>query len=248
MRIITNADDLGSSLAVNRATFQLMSEGLVTSATVLANGPQIADACSQATRFPRCSFGVHLNLTEFRPLSHSAVPSRLLGDDGCFNGKLRQVPRLDRYRNFIFDEFCAQVDLLKGRGLNVSHLDSHHHVHTIPAVLPVLKAVQKKYGIRRVRISLNVYSLAKPAGRWLLAKKALFNAVLRHWYRTRTTDAFTDIDTFTQRREEVTKKYRVIEIMLHPGGPASELEARMLRALPATDSQFRARLISYAEL
>jgi hypothetical protein len=38
MLLIVNADDLGASEAVNDETFALMESGLVTSATLMANG------------------------------------------------------------------------------------------------------------------------------------------------------------------------------------------------------------------
>ena len=67
MRIIINADDLGISQEVNDAIFGLMAEGKVTSATILANGPAVEEAARRVAEFPECSFGVHLNLTEFKP-------------------------------------------------------------------------------------------------------------------------------------------------------------------------------------
>src|SRR5215471_2247740 len=62
VRIIVNADDLGISEAVNEATFRAMERGVITSATMLANGPEVVAAAKLAPRFPKCSFGVHLNL------------------------------------------------------------------------------------------------------------------------------------------------------------------------------------------
>lgn len=67
-QIIVNADDLGISSEVNDAIFGFIRSGLVTSATMLANGPQITEAAVRVREFPECSFGIHLNLTEFKPL------------------------------------------------------------------------------------------------------------------------------------------------------------------------------------
>lgn len=248
MRIITNADDLGYSAEKNEATFGLIRGGLVTSATVLANAPFLAEACAQARAFPRCSFGVHLNFTEFRPLSSSTPPGELLDHECCFNGKMRQLSRLRRYRGFFYEEICAQIDSLKARGIGISHLDSHHHVHTLPVFLPVLRAVRKKYGIQRVRISRNMYSPSKPAGLLLRFKKALFNAALRHWCGFRTTHAFTDLETFAERWPAIAPQYRSVEIMLHPGAPAPVNEAALLRELAKSDVVFQRSLVSYLEL
>jgi hypothetical protein len=67
--VIVNADDLGMSREVNDAIFELMSRGRISSATILANAPATRDAARRAQAFPRCSFGVHLNLTQFEPLT-----------------------------------------------------------------------------------------------------------------------------------------------------------------------------------
>lgn len=39
INLIINADDLGSSHYIDSEIFNLMSQGLVTSATLMANGP-----------------------------------------------------------------------------------------------------------------------------------------------------------------------------------------------------------------
>ena len=248
VRLIINADDLGYSPERNQAIFELMSEGLVTSATVIANAPYAIEACEQSRNFVRCSFGAHLNLTEFRPLRVPTRLDELLDDNGSFNGRIRQVVGLHRNWRPIFEEFCAQIDFLKERGLNLSHLDSHHHIHTIPGVLLAMKAVQRKYGIRKVRITRNIYSLSEPVEASLLFSKFLFNTVLRHWYRTDTTDGFTDLQTFIEMRDWVERKYRTVEIMLHPGAPGAEKDIKLLRSLAQTDPDFRRSLISYSEL
>ena len=250
MRIITNADDLGYSSKVNEEIFTLAEEGLVTSSTLLANAPACREACARVQRFPRCSFGVHLNLTEFRPLSDAVGLGALLGPDGSFvNGRVREVANLRPLHPAIYLEFCTQIDFLQAHGVPVVHLDSHHHVHTIPALFPVLKAVQRRYGIRRVRISLNVYNSADPRGtRRLLFKKWVFNTLLRCWFPTRTADAFSDLTAFAQKRALISAKYSTIEIMLHPGGPKSELETLALKSIAATDPDFRRSLIPYRDL
>ena len=84
IRIIVNADDLGFNPAVNSAIFELIAAGRVTSATLLANGPAAEEAMAQAAATRGASFGVHLNATQFRPLTGAPALKPLLGDDGNF--------------------------------------------------------------------------------------------------------------------------------------------------------------------
>ena len=73
-RLIINADDLGADEGRNEGIFEAIRAGVVTSASILPNGPALDMHCRgiRAGRFEKVSFGVHLNLTEGRPLSHDA--------------------------------------------------------------------------------------------------------------------------------------------------------------------------------
>ena len=249
MKIITNADDLGLSPGVDHAIFELMSEGLVTSATMLANGRSVSAAALRLKEFPLCSFGAHLNLTEFAPLGGGAGLARLLDSQGRFCGNVRAAGSLWALREAVYQEWCAQVEYLLHLGVPVSHLDGHHHVHTIPALFPALKAVQRRYGIRRVRLSLNVYSAAEASGRKLpLLQKSCYNFCLRSVYRTRTTDAFMSLSAYYEHRARLIARYRCGEIMLHPGAESSVEETKMLRELGQSGVDFKSNLVSYLDL
>src|SRR5215510_1621867 len=88
MRLIINADDLGASETVNDTVFELMSRKCVTSATLLANGPAITKVVRELVHFPYCSFGIHLNITEYWPISSENGLTPILDERGAFNGVL----------------------------------------------------------------------------------------------------------------------------------------------------------------
>jgi chitin disaccharide deacetylase len=248
VRIITNADDLGADVETNRAIFALMAEGLVTSASVLANGRATGAACQQSHNYNGRSFGVHLNLTEFSPLTAASGLGGLVGGQGDFCGAVRSVSNLRQLRRGIFEEWCAQVERVAGFGVRISHLDSHHHVHTVPALLPVLKAVQRRYGIRKVRISKNLYTREQQPHRTLRLQKVLFNTALRLWVRTRTTHVFTDPQGFYESRALIQKRQWAVEVMLHPGDLGGPQEASLLRRVVAEDPEVEDSLCSFHEL
>ncbi len=229
MKVITNADDLGECTGTNNAIFDLMAEGLLTSATILANAPGTEEACRRTIHFPNCSFGVHLNLTEFRPLAPGHDLVELVDGCGNFSGKIRTVSHLERLRAGIFEELSAQIGRIRSRGVDISHLDSHHHVHTIPILLPVLRALLRRFDIPKVRISKNLYSLSDDRGPVMRLKKNTYNMVLRKFAAARTTDLFTDLAGFQDHRPTLERRNKTVEIMLHPGGPEGEGEARGLR-------------------
>lgn len=253
MKVIINADDFGLNTEVNAAILDLMGRGRITSVTMLANAPAIQEGLKQLPKDARCSFGVHLNLTEFAPLT----PRRGLGElaccldkDGCFSNEnvLRSKKITRELRECMFREWKLQVELLLSYGVQVSHFDSHNHVHTLPGLLPVLKRLQKHFGIWKVRTTRNVYPLDAPVSWQLLLKKNVWDFALRHYQSTTCTSAFTSFAVFYDLATKVTLPYESIELMVHPGNTEFQEETGLLLSRWQEAIIFPIRLIPYQEL
>ena len=127
IRLIVNADDLGSSPQRDRGIFSAFTEGIVTSASLLANGSNFVAAVAQAQA---CTMpvGVHLNLAE-GPALTGPIPG-LTDAAGNFPGKtgLRSL-LLDGCPNEtgIREELLAQIARVRTAGLEPDHLDTHQH-------------------------------------------------------------------------------------------------------------------------
>jgi len=130
----------------------------------------------------------------------------------------------------------------------ISHLDSHHHMHTVPKVFPVLKQVQRRFDIRRVRQTMNIYPTDKSIPRRLLVSKALWNWALRNYFATATTNGFTSLEIFHRTAAWLERKYTVVELMVHPGGEAFTAETVLLTREWWRDLPFPIQMISYNEL
>jgi chitin disaccharide deacetylase len=250
MRIIVNADDLGMSEPVNEAIFDGMRRGVITSATMLSNGPAVQTAARRLGQFPGCSFGVHLNLTEFEPVcceSRKDLAS-VLDENGCFNGNsIREVKISAGMREAVFREWCAQIESLMRLGVELSHFDAHHHVHTIPQLLPVMVRLRRKYKINKVRISRNMYDDWERPARLLLAKKRLFNSVLRG-IGFRTTGFFTDLATYIKLCAAHPPHGQTVELMTHPGSLPCNEETGLLASHWPSMLSYQAALVSYKSL
>ena len=85
VRLIINADDLGRSREVNDAIADLFGEGMITSATLMANAPFLEDAIRKIPAGFRRALGVHLNVTEFQPLTVHPGWQEWVDDKGCFS-------------------------------------------------------------------------------------------------------------------------------------------------------------------
>jgi chitin disaccharide deacetylase len=250
MRIIVNADDLGISEPVNEAIFQGMQRGTITSATVLSNGPAVRAAAQRLNLFPNCSFGVHLNLTEFEPLCSGSRTdlANILDQNKCFNGNsIREVRIGVPMLRAIFREWCFQIENLMRLGVEPSHLDAHHHVHTIPQMIPVLAALRRRYKINKVRISRNMYDLTERPGQLLLTKKWLYNSALRT-IGFRTTRIFTDLGTFIKLCASRPPRLASVELMTHPGAIPRDEEANLLESDWLGRLSYSATLVSYNNL
>ena len=128
--LILHADDLGMSRSVNRATFEALEKGWITSASVLVPCPWFPDVARWAKAHPEADLGIHLALnsewTGYRwgPLSsRDKVPS-LLDPDGYL--PLEETAVVARAKPAEVEaELRAQVDKARAAGVRISHLDSH---------------------------------------------------------------------------------------------------------------------------
>jgi predicted glycoside hydrolase/deacetylase ChbG (UPF0249 family) len=248
-RVVINADDFGYSSEVNKAIEHALRMGRISSATLMANGPGINEAIAMARQFPVASFGIHLNLTEFAPLSSPAALRRvgLVDGDGSFRNNLRSLRPSPSLLQACFDELDAQIHFLQANGIQPSHLDSHHHIHTVAWLFPVIYGLQSKYRIRKVRNTMNVYSLSseRPLSLKLRIGKALWQA-MNAVCGSRFTQVFTGVHIFLENptRKEFARA-RSIELMCHPGQQGFEGETEELLRADRPILEFPYRLCSY---
>ena len=159
-RLIINADDFGLTGGVNRAIVEAHEGGVVTSATLMANGQAFDDAIALAQCRPRLGVGCHLVLVDGAPLLDPTAVRSLLDRGGSSgNPHFREgitrfgtLALLGRLReNEIEAEATAQIRKLQAAGVKVTHLDSHKHTHTFPRVLRPLLRAAASCGVRAIR-------------------------------------------------------------------------------------------------
>ena len=153
-QLVVNADDFGISRGVNRGIVEAHRQGLVTSASVMANLPSAEDALTRATICPDLGLGLHLTLTAGRPLSPPHLVPTLVDADGQFFllGTLLARLSLGQVRaEDLTRELAAQVEWALKRSVRPSHLDSHHHIHIHPRVAPIVIGLAREHGIGWVR-------------------------------------------------------------------------------------------------
>jgi chitin disaccharide deacetylase len=175
-RLIVNADDFGLTLGVNRGIEAAHGNGIVTSATLMANGVAFEDAIQRAKSIPLLSVGCHVVLVDGLPvLGGETIPT--LSDKKSGGGRFLEslssfalrVVTGGIHPDEIEAEITAQIRKLQSSGIAVSHLDTHKHTHIFLAVLRPLLRAARACGVVAVRnpfgpVHLSV--LAKHPGMW----------------------------------------------------------------------------------
>ncbi|MDZ4830291.1 MAG: ChbG/HpnK family deacetylase [Phycisphaerae bacterium] len=152
LRVVVNADDLGLHVAVRRAVERLRDRGRLTSASVLANGPDVV----ASARVRGVSLGAHLNILRGRPLSPPREIPSLVRADGLFLGSYGQL-----YRRYLAGavkpaevelEWSRQVERLLELGARLSHADGEKHTQCWPTLLPIAVTIAARYRLPFLRI------------------------------------------------------------------------------------------------
>ncbi|MBP7055859.1 MAG: ChbG/HpnK family deacetylase [Candidatus Omnitrophica bacterium] len=154
-RLIVSADDFGIAKSVNEGIVKAFSEGIVTNVNIIPSGEAFQNAIESARRINLTEAGVHLALTEVRPVSGiSEIPTLIPGGErfrshywGLFKDLFLNKINTDQ----IYKELKAQVSRAFDTGIRITSLSSHEHIHMMPAFLPVFIRLAVEYKIPFVR-------------------------------------------------------------------------------------------------
>ncbi|HSC55962.1 MAG TPA: ChbG/HpnK family deacetylase [Nitrospira sp.] len=155
--LIVNADDFGLTEGVNQGIHDAHRRGLVTSTSLLANGAAFQSAIALARHSPALGVGIHLNLTDGRPIAPpSEIPS-LINAAQSFAAKppqlVQQLLAGTAQLAHIEREFRAQIEHVLAAEIMPTHLDGHQHVQTWPSIFAITVKLALEYGIRGIRCS-----------------------------------------------------------------------------------------------
>lgn len=161
--LIVNADDLGWTAGVNRGIADAHRNGIVTSTSLLANGSAFEDGVNTAKSLPRLGVGVHLNLSDGKPVAAQQEVQSLLNGSGNFEGGpealLVRLTTKSVDINHVEKEWDAQIQKVRAAGIEPSHLDGHKHVQMLPGLFAIALRLAKKHRIEAVRVSHESSSL-----------------------------------------------------------------------------------------
>ena len=156
IKLIINADDAGLADEINKAVRRCLQEGLVTGVSVMAPGRSFKQLCEMLHVINRTSVGVHLTVTGgFEPCCADTEAVDSLLDEGKFRGGYTDIAlalcKKEISGDDLYREFTAQVEKIRKEGLEITHLDSHEHIHMFPGVLDTVLKVAVDNGIGYIR-------------------------------------------------------------------------------------------------
>ncbi|MFQ4562477.1 chitin disaccharide deacetylase [Clostridioides difficile] len=195
-KIIINADDFGYCEAVNYGIISAHNNGIVRSTSMMANMPGVEHGVGLLKENKTLNCGVHMTLSCGRPLLSNL--KTIVDKDGFFIRRITDeiIEKMDC--DEIYRELCAQIDRVKGIGIDISHLDSHHHIHTLLSLKPVIEKIVTKYNLPiRGGFEYNLeYSKVVP--------------LIDSFYKENVSEEY-----FIKNIDEIMK-YDVVDIMSHP--------------------------------
>lgn len=143
MKLIVNADDFGISKAISLGIIEGHKNGVITSTTMMCNMPCAEWAAELAKDYPDLGIGIHLVLTAGYPLAKGV--DSLVDEHGRFKkfSKIEETLKTEDIRK----EFKCQMEKFLSFGIKPTHIDTHHHVHSIEKVLEVVKELAIEYNL-----------------------------------------------------------------------------------------------------
>ena len=128
---------------MNEGIVEAHRSGILTAATLMANGNAFDDAVARARETPSLDVGCHVVLVQGRSVLD---PSRAL--PATVTDLVRSLMRRELP---VYDEIAAQVRKLVGAGIHPSHIDTHKHTHLLPQVLDAVARISSEFRIPWIR-------------------------------------------------------------------------------------------------
>lgn len=218
--LIVNADDFGFTCDVNAGIIECHRNGILTAATLMADGAAFEDAVRLAAMNPTLDVGCHLVL-----LGSPGLPATV--------ADLLRAIALGRIA--IYDTLARQVQKIIRGGIVPSHLDSHKHTHLLPPVLEAVARISEEFRIPWVRRPFDFPMQAGGVGMTRRFVSGSFGLVRGRFQRVLTAHHCRMTDYFAgfqiTGRYDAAELARLIaqlpegitEFMCHPGYFTSEL-------------------------
>ncbi len=232
--LIINGDDMGRTPNITRGIVKAYEEGILTSASLVANGTDFDFAVAMAKQRTGLGVGIHLVLNEYRPVAEPHLIPSLLNAKGEFWPRPIMLARLQFSRAHCREaaiEWEAQIAKIVDAGISPTHLDGHGHCHATPRLAKIVLELAKRFHIAAVRLPAEPLSYRGFGGRFSMRRyiEKTILATASQWARARWRTQLAYPDAFygfmdggrltagAVAQIAGALKPGVAELMTHPG-------------------------------
>jgi chitin disaccharide deacetylase len=190
---------------------------LISSTTIMANTRGFEDACALVHQHNlHGKVGLHLNMTYGAPLTGAVAKCAALCDPkGDFRRPRRLLWLSRNETSALDDEFEAQLQACMHNGVEPSHFDSHHDMHTQLAVTPIVVRIALRRHVSAVRLAGNCVSVMEALRRPRLARRSLYGAIHNHRVRAAGLAKTRFFGTPAEIRRVLRRGPTDCELMVH---------------------------------
>lgn len=254
MNFIVNADDFAVSESINKTILTMHKKGIVTSTSIIAAGECFDNAIEISRNNPKLSIGAHVCLDgpyylgkEFHPVINNST-------NGISTKReiAKNLLKFSIDESEVYKECCRQIEKIIDHHIQISHLDSHHHLHINFSVLNIMIRVAKKYKIPFIRtqkvLLLENQNFSNYCYRFChqLYLKSRINAVDGIYEPNINENSNFEID-YNKILKLLTLKNPIIELILHPQ-EINDPQTKFFSSGRVMDLLMQRDLISYNDL
>ena len=217
--LILNADDFGLDAKINTAIARCFEKGLCSSCSIMPTMPGFDEAAELVRKLGLQEHtGIHVVLTEGRPLTEPIKRcARFCDREGSFiiSRKTHFWRLASEEKRVLAIEIRAQIKKCRKAGLQLTHLDSHNHLHEEWGILPIFETLALEGNIPYIRLastSTRVYTLTRLYRQ--VVNRRLYDLGLAR------TNYFGTLIDYLSWAQSLNPKHAIQstwEVMLHPG-------------------------------
>ena len=215
-KIVINADDFGYSKAINLGIINTHTNGILTSTTLMANMYGFEHGIKLMMENPELGIGAHLTLTCGKPVLKNV--NSLTDENGNFKSLKAYKENPDTADlGQIYDEWNAQIKKLLSAGVRLTHLDSHHYVHSFERYSEISEMLSKKYDLPL----RNCFGLEKRITNKNILKTEAFWNLFNFPEMKKMNFSYEhvkyNLHRIIRENAEIYQKYSGVEGSCHPG-------------------------------
>ncbi|WP_299676721.1 ChbG/HpnK family deacetylase [uncultured Dokdonia sp.] len=216
-KILTiHADDLGLTKGVTQGITTSITDGIVTDTAAMVCIPNAEAHITKVKDTLKNRIGLHLQLTGGTPcLDPNEVPTLVTSNGNFPHKRFKLSKSLDISQ--VEKEWEAQLKRLQSWGIQPAYVDSHHNVHLLPKLLPVIANFAKKHQLYvRSGDSKLIHHYFKSQG------ITSSEYTVRKWYGNQLSKEYL-LNLIDEGFQQINNE-GVLEIACHPGFSDTELE------------------------